>query len=122
MPEVAAPAKGGARCQSSRCLKLPRSGGNLATRAIPLTYTGCWTQVHPSNRISFKAMSVMYCFVVDIFKCIASEASHLIHYNKRHTISTREIQSTIHLRLLGELTKHTNSKGTKVVTKYANSI
>eukprot|EP00061_Rhincodon_typus_P016907 g45364.t1 len=48
---------------------------------------------------------------------IASEASHLIHYNKRQTISAREIQSAVRLMLPGELAKHAVSEGTKAVTK-----
>ncbi|XP_051899445.1 histone H2B-like [Pristis pectinata] len=79
------------------------------------------TQVHPATRISSKAMSVMNSFVVDIFERIATEASHLIHYNKRHTISAREIQSAVRLMLPGELAKHAVSEGTKAVTKYTNS-
>ncbi|XP_041062898.1 histone H2B 5-like [Carcharodon carcharias] len=80
------------------------------------------TQLHPSTRISFKAMSVTNSFTVGIFKRIASEASHLIHYNNRHTILSREIQSAIRLMLLGVLAKHTVSEGTKTVTKYTNSV
>ncbi|XP_041062871.1 histone H2B-like [Carcharodon carcharias] len=80
------------------------------------------TQVHLSTRISFKAMSVMNSFVIDIFERITSEASHLIHYNKRRTISAREIQSAVRLMLPGELAKHAVSEGTKAVTKYTNSV
>ncbi|XP_041031716.1 late histone H2B.L4-like [Carcharodon carcharias] len=79
-------------------------------------------QIHSSTRISFKAMSIMNSFVVDIFEPITSDASHLNSYNKRQTISAREIQSTIHLMLPGELTKHIVSEGTKAVTKYINSV
>ncbi|XP_041041198.1 histone H2B type 1-P-like [Carcharodon carcharias] len=57
------------------------------------------TQVHPSTKISSKAMSVMNSFVVDVFECIASKTSHLIHYKKHLTISAREIQSTVRLIL-----------------------
>ncbi|XP_078413766.1 histone H2B type 1-L-like [Cetorhinus maximus] len=80
------------------------------------------TQVHLSTRILSKAMSVMNSFVVDIFEHIASEASHLIHYNKHHTISAREIQSIVYLMLPGELAKHAVPKDTKAITKYTNCI
>ncbi|XP_043539659.1 histone H2B 1/2-like [Chiloscyllium plagiosum] len=49
-------------------------------------------QVHPDTGISSKAMSIMNSFVNDIFERIAGEASRLAHYNKRSTISSREIQ------------------------------
>ncbi|XP_041043296.1 histone H2B-like [Carcharodon carcharias] len=80
------------------------------------------TQVHPPTRFSSKAMSVMSSFAVDIFECITSKASHLIHYNKCHTISAWEIQIAICLMLPGKLDKHGVSEGTKAVTKYTNSI
>ena len=50
-------------------------------------------QVHPDTGVSSKAMSIMNSFVNDIFERIASEASRLAHYNKRSTISSREIQT-----------------------------
>ncbi|XP_078385250.1 histone H2B 1.1-like [Cetorhinus maximus] len=80
------------------------------------------TQVHPSVRNSSEAMSVMNSFVLDTFECISPEASHHIHYDKRHTILAREIQSAVHLMLPGELAKHAISKGTKAVTKYTNFV
>ncbi|XP_078416578.1 histone H2B 5-like [Cetorhinus maximus] len=79
------------------------------------------TQVHTPTRISAKATSIMNSFVVDVFECIAYEASHLIHYNKCHTILTNETQNTIRLMLPGELAKHAVSEGTKAVTKCTNS-
>ncbi|GFQ65823.1 histone H2B [Trichonephila clavata] len=49
-------------------------------------------QVHPDTGISSKAMSIMNSFVNDIFEHIAAESSRLAHYNKRSTITSREIQ------------------------------
>ncbi|XP_059819521.1 histone H2B 1/2-like [Mobula hypostoma] len=78
-------------------------------------------QVHPDTGISSKAMSIMNSFVNDIFERIAGEASRLAHYNKRLTISSREIQTAVRLLLPGELAKHAVSEGTKAVTKYTSS-
>lgn len=47
---------------------------------------------------------------------IAAEASRLAQYNKRQTISSREIQTAVRLLLPGELAKHAVSEGTKAVT------
>ncbi|CAH2016698.1 unnamed protein product [Acanthoscelides obtectus] len=77
-------------------------------------------QVHPI-RVSSKAMSIMNSFVNDIFERIAAEASRLAHYNKRATITSREIQTAVRLLLPGELAKHAVSEGTKAVTKYTSS-
>nr|XP_045590217.1 histone H2B-like [Procambarus clarkii] len=68
-----------------------------------------------------KAMSIMNSFVNDIFERIAAEASRLAHYNKRSTITSREIQTAVRLLLPGELAKHAVSEGTKAVTKYTSS-
>ena len=78
-------------------------------------------QVHPDTGISSKAMSIMNSFVNDIFERIAAEASRLAHYNKRTTITSREIQTAVRLLLPGELAKHAVSEGTKAVTKYTSS-
>jgi len=74
-------------------------------------------QVHPDTGVSSKAMSIMNSFVNDLFERIAAEASKLAHYNKRSTITSREIQTAVRLLLPGELAKHAVSEGTKAVTK-----
>ena len=78
-------------------------------------------QVHPDTGISSKAMSIMNSFVNDIFERIAGEASKLAKYNKKSTISSREIQTAVRLLLPGELAKHAVSEGTKAVTKYTGA-
>lgn len=71
--------------------------------------------------ISQKAMSIMNSFVNDIFERIATEASKLAAYNKKSTISAREIQTAVRLILPGELAKHAVSEGTRAVTKYSSA-
>jgi len=78
-------------------------------------------QVHPDTGISKKAMVVMDSFVHDIFERLATEAGRLAHYSKKHTISSREVQTAVRLILPGELAKHAVSEGTKAVTKYNSS-
>merc|ERR1712071_597978 len=78
-------------------------------------------QVHPDTGVSSKAMSIMNSFANDLFERIAAEASKLAKYNKRSTISSREIQTAVRLLLPGELAKHAVSEGTKAVTKYTSS-
>src|ERR1700743_3779340 len=63
-------------------------------------------QVHPDTVVSSKAMSIMNSFVNDIFERIAAEASRLAHYNKRSTITSREIQTAVSLLLPGEFVKY----------------
>ncbi|MXQ88722.1 hypothetical protein E5288_WYG003347 [Bos mutus] len=66
-------------------------------------------------------MGIMNSFVNDIFEHIAGEASHLACYNKRSTVTSREIQTVVRLLLPGELAKHAMSEGTKAITKYTSS-
>ncbi|CAL8310467.1 unnamed protein product [Arctogadus glacialis] len=60
-------------------------------------------------------------YAIYVYKRIAGEASRLAHYNKRSTITSREIQTAVRLLLPGELAKHAVSEGTKAVTKYTSS-
>ena len=78
-------------------------------------------QVHPDTGISSKAMGIMNSFLSNIFERVAGEASRLAHYNKRSTITFKEIQTAVRLLLPGELAKHAVSEGTKAVTKYTSS-
>ncbi|KAJ9534354.1 hypothetical protein QJQ45_016055 [Haematococcus lacustris] len=77
-------------------------------------------QVHPDTGISSKAISILNSFVNDIFDKIASEASRLARYNKKPTVTSREIQTAVRLVLPGELAKHAVSEGTKAVTKFTS--
>ena len=76
-------------------------------------------QVHPDIGISKKAMNIMNSFIHDTFDRIGSEGSKLVRFNKRRTLSSREVQSAVKLILPGELARHAISEGTKAVTKYA---
>ncbi|GFR42933.1 hypothetical protein Agub_g3831, partial [Astrephomene gubernaculifera] len=78
-------------------------------------------QVHPDTGISSKAMSIMTSLVTDLFDRIATEASKLSKYNKKPTLTSREIQTAVRLVLPGELAKHAVSEGTKAVTKFTSA-
>ncbi|GJZ25526.1 histone H2B.3-like protein [Tanacetum coccineum] len=77
-------------------------------------------QVHPDIGVSSKAMGIMNSFINDIFEKLAQEASRLARYNKKNTLSSREIQTAVRLVLPGELAKHAVSEGTKAVTKFTS--
>ncbi|PHT46788.1 Histone H2B.6 [Capsicum baccatum] len=68
-------------------------------------------QVHPDIGISSKAMGIMNSFINDIFEKLAQESSRLARYNKKPTITSREIQTAVRLVLPGELAKHAVSEG-----------
>jgi len=76
---------------------LPRLGActSRSTRAFRLlTISKVLKQVHPDTGISNRAMSILNSFVNDIFERVATEASKLAAYNKKSTISSREIQTS----------------------------
>ena len=77
-------------------------------------------QVHPDTGISKKGMSIMNSFINDIFERSCLEASKLVRYGKKRTLSSREVQTAVRLILPGELAKHAVSEGTKAVTKFTS--
>ncbi|XP_030931687.1 probable histone H2B.3 [Quercus lobata] len=113
--------------------KLPKEGGGASsvdkkkkrTKRNVETYKiyifKVLKQVHPDIGISSKAMGIMNSFINDIFEKLASESSRLARYNKKPTITSREIQTAVRLVLPGELAKHAVSEGTKAVTKFTGS-
>ena len=77
-------------------------------------------QAHNDTGISKKSMAIMNSFINDIFERIALQASKLVRYNKKHTLSAREVQSAVKLLLPGELAKHAIIEGAKAVNKIAS--
>ena len=77
-------------------------------------------QVHGDTGVSKKSMAIMNSFINDIFEKISLEASKLVRYNKKHTLSAREVQSAVKLLLPGELAKHAIIEGAKAVNKFAS--
>ncbi|KAL8518109.1 hypothetical protein ACS0TY_009408 [Phlomoides rotata] len=82
--------------------KLPKEAGGVAgdkkkkrTKKSVETYKiyifKVLKQVHPDIGISSKAMGIMNNFINDIFEKFAQEASRLARYNKKPTITSREI-------------------------------
>ncbi|KAM4671331.1 histone H2B 7 [Amazona ochrocephala] len=125
MPEPAKSAPAPKKGSKKAVTKTQKKGDKKRKRARKESYSiyvyKVLKQVHPDTGISSKAMSIMNSFVNDIFERIAGEASRLAHYNKRSTITSREIQTAVRLLLPGELAKHAVSEGTKAVTKYTSS-
>merc|ERR1712217_582718 len=73
--------------------------------------------VHPETKISVTAMRIMNSFVNHLFERIATEASKLVTYNKKSTITARDIQTSIRFLLPGELSVHACCEGNKAVVK-----
>jgi histone H2B len=111
-----------------KAAKVPKkaagAGGKRRTKRVESYSTYIYRvlkQVHPSTGISKRGMSILNSFINDIFDRLATEASKLSRYNKKSTLSSREIQTAVRLLLPGELAKHAVSEGTKAVTKFTSS-
>ncbi|KAK5889547.1 hypothetical protein CesoFtcFv8_015541 [Champsocephalus esox] len=120
-PPVKAAKKGSKKAVAKTATKTGKKRRKSRKESYAIYVYKVMKQVHPDTGISSKAMGIMNCFVSDIFERIAGEASRLAHYNKRSTITSREIQTAVRLLLPGELAKHAVSEGTKAVTKYTSS-
>ena len=119
----AAPAKGGKT--TKKAPKLRKDGSKARHKRRVETYSSyifkVLKQVHPDTGISRRGMSVMNSFINDIFQRVATEAGQLVRYNRKATLSSREIQTATRILLPGELSRHACSEGTKAVTKYTSS-
>ncbi|XP_062866316.1 histone H2B-like [Trichomycterus rosablanca] len=120
-PAKAAPKKGAKKTVTKAAGKGGKKRRKSRKESYAIYVYKVLKQVHPDTGISSKAMGIMNSFVNDIFERIAGESSRLAHYNKRSTITSREIQTAVRLLLPGELAKHAVSEGTKAVTKYTSS-
>ncbi|XP_010841458.1 PREDICTED: histone H2B type 2-E-like [Bison bison bison] len=125
MPEPAKSAPAPKKGSKKAVTKAQKKDGKKRKRSRKESYSMYMykelKQVHLDTGISSKAMGIMNSFINDIFERIGGEASRLAHYNKRSTITSREIQTALRLLLPGELAKHAVSEGTKAVTKYTSS-
>ncbi|EFJ53188.1 histone H2B [Volvox carteri f. nagariensis] len=132
--KAAKPAKKEKKAPAKKAAKEPSAGGEgegdkkakkkakvAKSETYKLYIYKVLKQVHPDTGISSKAMSIMNSFINDIFEKVATEASKLSRYNKKPTVTSREIQTAVRLVLPGELAKHAVSEGTKAVTKFTSS-
>ena len=110
---------------SKKSEKKPKGGDKKKKKKRTKSYSSylheLLKQVHPGTGISSKAMSIMNSFMHDALERIGVEAGKLVKYNKKATLSSREVQTAVRLILPGELAKHAVSEGTKAVTKYTSN-
>ena len=113
-----------------RVLKQVHPGAcGMGAALLTLSCSRSATRAHPPRHppppaetgISKKGMAVMNSFVHDVFDKVMGEAAKLTRYNKKATISSREVQTAVRLSLPGELAKHAVSEGTKAVTKFTSA-
>uniref|UniRef100_A0A8C7IBE8 Core Histone H2A/H2B/H3 domain-containing protein n=1 Tax=Oncorhynchus kisutch TaxID=8019 RepID=A0A8C7IBE8_ONCKI len=113
MPEPAksAPKKGSKKAVTKTAGKGGKKRRKSRKESYAIYVYKVLKQVHPDTGISSKAMGIMNSFVNDIFERIAGESSRLAHYNKRSTITSREIQTAVRLLLPGAYRRRVVSPG-----------
>ncbi|CAN0026432.1 unnamed protein product [Sphacelaria rigidula] len=115
-----------AKTPSKKSAKAPKKAGDKKKKAKKVESYSSYIykvlkQVHPDTGISKRGMSIMNSFINDVFERVAGESGKLTRYNKKSTLSSREVQTAVRLMLPGELAKHAVSEGTKAVTKFTSS-
>ena len=100
-----------AKTPSKKSAKVPKKAGDKkkANKRIESYSSYIYKvlkQVHPDTGISKRGMFIMNSFINDVFECVAGESGKLTRYNKKATLSSREVQTAVRLMLPGELAKH----------------
>ena len=116
-----------AKTPSKKSAKAPKKAGDKKRKNKRIESYSTYIyrvlkQVHPDTGISKRGMSIMNSFINDVFERVAGESGKLTRYNKKATLSSREVQTAVRLMLPGELAKHAVSEGTKAVTKFLSLI
>jgi histone H2B len=93
------------------------AGNSAAFNQFP---AACIVPIAAEVGVSKKGMSILNSFINDIFERVTGEAGKLARFNKKATLSSREVQTAVRLVLPGELAKHAVSEGTKAVTKFSS--
>ena len=68
--------------------------------------------------ISKKGMAVINSLVADMFEQIALEASKLVRYQKKRTLSSQDIQTAVKLLMPKDLGDHAIMEGSKAMAKF----
>ena len=71
--------------------------------------------------VSKKGMSVINSLVTDMFEQFALEASKLVRYQKKKTLSSQDVQTAVKLLLPPDLGNHAILEGTKAISKFNSS-
>lgn len=78
---------------------------------------GVCKQIDPNLSVSKRSMRVLNSVLLHLFELIHAEAIILLRSNEKKTLCCRAIQTATRLVMPGELAKHANSNGRRVVTR-----
>ncbi|XP_006875337.1 PREDICTED: histone H2B subacrosomal variant-like [Chrysochloris asiatica] len=98
-----------------------RSSTDLGHRNYSLYVNRVLKEVVPQKGISSHTLCVMNTLINDIFELIATEASNLVHFRNRCTLTPEDIQRAVYLLLPGKLAKNAVGFGSEAVNRYVHS-
>ncbi|KAN0050898.1 hypothetical protein ACTA71_004196 [Dictyostelium dimigraforme] len=75
-------------------------------------------QVNPSMKIQQRSVLILTSLIRDTTINIMNEAFHLLQIQKKRTLTAREIQTSVRLFTIGEISKHAVSEGVKRVSNF----
>ncbi len=70
--------------------------------------------------INKKAMNIMNSMVHDIFEQITQQASQLLRYTKKRTLTYKEVETCVKLLFPLDLAQHAIQEGRKAIEKFKN--
>ncbi len=73
---------------------------------------------HPEVGITRRSMSIVNSFVQDTLSRLIAESHTLVRHSKRHTVTDRDIDTTVKVLLPGELAKYAIGEGKEAVKRY----
>nr|GEV81667.1 histone H2B [Tanacetum cinerariifolium] len=110
MPPKVAKKKPAAKKKSTAAKKAPKP---KAEKKLPVKDTADKKKKRHKKNNEFNLTN-------DIFEKLAAESSKLVRYNKKNTLSSREIHTAVRLVLPGEFAKQAVFECTKAVTKFTS--
>ena len=101
--------------KSTMAEKKPKAGKKLPTEG------GAAEAGDNKKKMTKKCIETYKIYIFKVLKQVHPAIEISSNYNKKLTITSREIQTTVRLVLPGELAKHAVSEGTKAMTKFTSS-
>uniref|UniRef100_A0A8D1CBS0 Core Histone H2A/H2B/H3 domain-containing protein n=1 Tax=Sus scrofa TaxID=9823 RepID=A0A8D1CBS0_PIG len=78
-------------------------------------------EVVPQSGISSRTLDMMNTVINDIFERISVEASNLMYFRNRCTLTPEDVQKAVYLLLPRKLAKHAVAFGSDAVHRYVHS-
>ncbi|KAM9978102.1 hypothetical protein ACTFIY_011856 [Dictyostelium cf. discoideum] len=78
-------------------------------------------QINPACRIQVKSVQILTSLIRDTTIRIMNEAFHLVQLKNRRTLNARDVQTSVRLCTVGEISRHAVSEGVKRVTNISSA-